>query len=339
MFRTSSAIECGQVARINSNIWNFDKSARLSYPPVRQASVIARLDSRHHIGRAGDALKSLRSTGVGASFISSGDNMRVPIPKELAAEVWVKHDGTCCVCQQRGKAVQIHHVDEDPSNNGEENLAVLCLECHDDTQVRGGFGRKLGAAQVIKYRDDWVARVTEVRRQADALMVQKQIGLIEAASNRPIDWRPPSALELTIYLDSIPSTMEKAYAFARQEWDKGATGVVTQATYQLVRVAERLWVGLSAWYPPNYFGNVPAAEYVSKYISARYELRNALIEPEGPRTAGTMIRPMVAYGVLLDMQELIKLTAQLMILFRNDIRIDIDNWVKQFDRATSSYPC
>ncbi len=59
-------------------------------------------------------------------------------------------DSTCCVCRERGKAVQVHHIDEDPSNNTPANLAVLCLECHNQTQVSGGFGRKLTDTLVIK---------------------------------------------------------------------------------------------------------------------------------------------------------------------------------------------
>ena len=32
---------------------------------------------------------------------------------------------------------------------------MLCLDCHDQTQIKGGFGRKLNADQVILYRNDW----------------------------------------------------------------------------------------------------------------------------------------------------------------------------------------
>ena len=80
---------------------------------------------------------------------------RVPIPPERAAQVLFSADRTCCVCRVRGKPVQIHHIDEDPSNNRLGNLAVLCLDCHRETQIRGGFDRKLDGEQVTLYRDDW----------------------------------------------------------------------------------------------------------------------------------------------------------------------------------------
>jgi hypothetical protein len=63
----------------------------------------------------------------------------------------------------KGKSVQVHHIDDDPSNNRIENFAVLCLECHTETQLSGGFRRKLDADQVILYRNDWLALVARER--------------------------------------------------------------------------------------------------------------------------------------------------------------------------------
>lgn len=88
---------------------------------------------------------------------------RIPIPRQVAARVLYLADRTCCVCRTPGKQVQIHHIDEDPSNNIESNLAVLCFDCHNLTQVAGGFGRRLDADQIILYRDSWHVSVTRQR--------------------------------------------------------------------------------------------------------------------------------------------------------------------------------
>ena len=77
------------------------------------------------------------------------------------------HDRTCCVCRTPRKRVQIHHIDDNPANHEIANLAVLCLECHDQTQTRGGFARHLGATEVQKFRGDWLDRVASRRRSAD----------------------------------------------------------------------------------------------------------------------------------------------------------------------------
>ena len=101
---------------------------------------------------------------------------RTSIPGDLAADVMFSSDRTCCVCRERGKLIQIHHIDENPSNNVFENLSVLCLECHDGTQIKGGFGRKLNSSLVIKYRDEWLKRVIARRKISDELAVSRQVG-------------------------------------------------------------------------------------------------------------------------------------------------------------------
>jgi hypothetical protein len=94
---------------------------------------------------------------------------RVDIPGEVAAQVLFLSDRTCCVCREKGKPVQIHHVDDDPSNNDARNLAILCFDCHRETQIRGGFDRKLDAEQVILYRNDWHRIVATDRVTSEAL--------------------------------------------------------------------------------------------------------------------------------------------------------------------------
>jgi hypothetical protein len=64
-------------------------------------------------------------------------------------------DRTCCVCRREKDRVQIHHIDEDPSNNTFDNLAVVCLHCHSDTQRTGGFVRGVNAELVRLYNSSW----------------------------------------------------------------------------------------------------------------------------------------------------------------------------------------
>lgn len=90
---------------------------------------------------------------------------RIEIPSDIATEVLFESDRTCCVCRVRGKPVQLHHIDDDPGNSSAQNLAVLCFDCHRETQIRGGFDRKLDAAQVKKYKADWVKRVQARRNE------------------------------------------------------------------------------------------------------------------------------------------------------------------------------
>lgn len=88
---------------------------------------------------------------------------RVALSPTLAAKVLFISDRICCVCNIKGKPVQIHHIDDNPANNDIENLAVLCLDCHNETQIKGGFHKKLDAEQIILYRDNWLINVAKAR--------------------------------------------------------------------------------------------------------------------------------------------------------------------------------
>ena len=105
--------------------------------------------------------------------------IRIPVPRPLAAEILVSSDRTCCVCRQPRKSVQLHHIDENPANNDPQNIAVLCLQCHDDTQLTGGFGRRLDAPTVALYRKNWLADVE--KRRAAAIDLDEPATPAEAA--------------------------------------------------------------------------------------------------------------------------------------------------------------
>lgn len=87
---------------------------------------------------------------------------RVPIPENIEATILYESDHTCCICHSN-RTVQIHHIDGDPSNNDPDNLCVLCLLCHDQTQISGGFGRKYKPAEIKLYRDGWLKIIASTR--------------------------------------------------------------------------------------------------------------------------------------------------------------------------------
>ncbi|WP_148210163.1 HNH endonuclease signature motif containing protein [Candidatus Korobacter versatilis] len=112
---------------------------------------------------------------------------RVAIPAGISAKVLFLSDRTCCVCRQSGKPVQIHHIDENPSNNAIENLAVLCFECHNLTMLIGGFAKKLDAEQIILYRADWARivsfqRMVEEKRESEFVQADDQIDYVTSTA-------------------------------------------------------------------------------------------------------------------------------------------------------------
>ena len=97
-----------------------------------------------------------------------GKGPRNKVPPEIAAEVMFNSDRTCCVCREKETHIQIHHIDEDHSNNDINNLCVLCIDCHVQTQLKGGFVRTLDAATVKIYKNQWHETVSSKRhKEAD----------------------------------------------------------------------------------------------------------------------------------------------------------------------------
>lgn len=88
---------------------------------------------------------------------------RKKIPSDIAAKTLFLSDRTCCICRNPEKSVQIHHINGKRNNNELSNLSVLCFDCHEKNQFKGGFSRKLDSEQIILYRNDWYRIVAQNR--------------------------------------------------------------------------------------------------------------------------------------------------------------------------------
>jgi hypothetical protein len=88
---------------------------------------------------------------------------RIPVPKNIEAEVLFKADHTCSICR-KSVAAQIAHIDGNPQNNNEDNLLVLCPNDHAKVDARSPIGKGYTKLELIKYKNDWEATVAERRR-------------------------------------------------------------------------------------------------------------------------------------------------------------------------------
>ena len=87
---------------------------------------------------------------------------RVPIPKRTERELLYRNQSVCCICQKSG--VQIHHIDNDPSNNELNNLCVLCIEHHAHASSVSTMTKGLDGALLRKYKSEWEGLVLRRRR-------------------------------------------------------------------------------------------------------------------------------------------------------------------------------
>jgi hypothetical protein len=158
----------------------------------------------------------------------SDQTRRTPIPAHIAARVLFSSDRTCCICRAPGKAVQIHHIDGDPSNHDLSNLAVLCLEHHRDTQIQGGFDRKLDAHQIILYRDDWEALIARRRASREVSSEAHDSTDVEAATSIADELLANDQYELLAYhFDNIGnSRLRDKYIEIALERDPSDSAVV-----------------------------------------------------------------------------------------------------------------
>jgi|GEM_PF-778456 len=220
---------------------------------------------------------------------------RKSIPPPLAAEILYMSNRTCCVCTEPGKPVQIHHIDEEPSNNSVANLAVLCLHCHEETQKTGGFGRKLDSAQVFKFREEWLIRVNRRRSKADEdsikAVLEKDTGI-------------QKAIPLRDYVPMLPELLKHAYSNARDGW-AGTSADMLNASYYVADVLEGMLVYLASFYPDGHFDGRDARDYISEVVSVRYSWHRHHLEPKGAGPGGTVIAPMVAMNVISDLRSMV----------------------------------
>jgi hypothetical protein len=258
---------------------------------------------------------------------------RTPISVELASDVMFMADRTVCVCRERGKTIQIHHIDENPSNSIFENLAVLCLECHNDTQIKGGFGRKLNSDLVIKYHNEWLERVKRRRDEADQTAISKA-GLLTGLPTRIDSIAHSEERSNTIldYVNSLPALRNELRSKAQLEWDSGVTARMVSATYEYVAKLQGVLIRLASFYPKGNFGGDDPHKFFSELIASRYAWHRSHAEPYGPGTGGTIVNGTTSGHVAKDVEEMVEDMAQSLIGY--DDRFEWREWPKLWNQET-----
>jgi hypothetical protein len=87
----------------------------------------------------------------------AGHPSRKPIPAELEAKLLVESRYTCNICW-KSQEVQIHHIDpvEEGGDNSEENLIVLCLNCHSKTHTTREMARNVRPHHLRLFKETWL---------------------------------------------------------------------------------------------------------------------------------------------------------------------------------------
>lgn len=87
---------------------------------------------------------------------------RVPIPKETKNTIFTEVHHRCCICQEHRRASNIHHIDENPSNNNYDNLVALCSECHADVHTKSTMRSNITMDQIRYYKETWKRKCNDL---------------------------------------------------------------------------------------------------------------------------------------------------------------------------------
>jgi len=113
--------------------------------------------------------EEMASLGLSDSVISSLNKTgRPPIPTEVVHRLFVKSKMTCSFCHEISKNITIHHIAQYASSkdHSEENLIVLCLNCHGEAHTTRDLGKNLTSEALIAMKDDWEKKVAEADSRA-----------------------------------------------------------------------------------------------------------------------------------------------------------------------------
>ena len=78
---------------------------------------------------------------------------RKSIPKEIRRKLLVFSRHECCICNDRIVRNHIHHINSDPSDNREDNLILLCPNCHTQADNRFFEKKELLLYKEAKFKD------------------------------------------------------------------------------------------------------------------------------------------------------------------------------------------
>lgn len=94
---------------------------------------------------------------------------RKKIPPQLKEILLNKNAGVCCVCKSRGLGINFHHIDENPSNNTLDNIAVLCVKDHDIHHRPSAYSlnhRELKAEEIKSFKFEWESFISETQKDS-----------------------------------------------------------------------------------------------------------------------------------------------------------------------------
>lgn len=237
------------------------------------------------------------------------------------------------MCRDKGRDVQIHHIDGDDTNNTVENLVVVCLDCHSRVTGPRGLGRSFSPEEVKKYKVNWESMVKK-RRNA-IIAPHPSIGRLEKELLRFEAKRQVYELSATSDVERAKEILEFLDNLNVLEFDK--TSYVLDQFKSIAPFMQNSKISsLVAEYVPHYFWHLPGPEdmKIGKHDIAN--MRNAvdLVIWMAKLESWTSGNPLSMQSFVKSLSELFETAESYGLL---DIEKEIIQGVKSVKQETSEF--
>ena len=85
------------------------------------------------------------------------------IPPQRMNKVLFESRYNCCVCRERSRGIIVHHIDaySDSRSHAEDNLVVLCLNCHGEAHTKREIQQNLTPEKLRDFKKQWLELVKQ----------------------------------------------------------------------------------------------------------------------------------------------------------------------------------
>lgn len=109
-----------------------------------------------------------------------------------------------------------------------------------------------------------------------------------------------------VYINSLPAFKLVLQQQIQPILDTGINTKMVHATLDYIESLTSILVTLANYYSPKQFGNQTPQEFISEIIESRFRWYDAVVEPLGPGTGGTITLLLSAGGVAYDVEKMIE---------------------------------
>ncbi len=215
---------------------------------------------------------------------------RISIPKQIVADIVVKSFNYCNLCYKHTDDWQIHHIDEDPSNNDPDNLVFLCLNCHSKIHTKRSMSGNYTKEIIKTYRDQLykiiksnIANILEIKETINS---ENSSYIQEKADESCFAKENPQIFSLVI---NMKDEYKLACKRAQILYDAGGTYNVLEGNFLEINCISGFIDEMIKSYPEKHFLNEKGEDIINNIYKSYDELAYRFATPEGFVNAGTMV--------------------------------------------------